>query len=156
MRWLVVVTTAVAMTVPAVMATVVIPVLVASVVAAVMPPSTAAFVVATLAIAFLMTRDVFTVVPVVLDEIDSLVAGIVFTTMLVPVFVVAWWHSQIERGALHVYRSHHYRLRVDQRRCGEAANIETAVKARLADTDRDADIPRECRGAKGGGDDACS
>jgi len=60
----------------------------------------AAVVVAMAIVTFPVNRCVFTLIPVVADEIDAFAAGAVAVAVLVPVLGVAGGHAQIERRAL--------------------------------------------------------
>lgn len=131
--------------------------LVMAVVAAIVTPffpkvaavATAVAVVAWFAVAavFLaVARGIFTAVPVVLDEIDALAAGMVTMTVLFPMSGVARRDAQIERRTTHRHGLDHHRLGKEQRGRGEAADVEAAIKAGLADTDRDLGGGRSAQG----------
>ena len=48
------------------------------------------------AIFFTITRRIFIVIPVFLNKIDWSSTRIVFTTVFAPIFLVAYWHMQVE------------------------------------------------------------
>ena len=52
-----------------------------------------ASIIAVFAMLFLVTRSIFTVIPIILHKIDPLVTGIVFATVLVPMFGMSWRYA---------------------------------------------------------------
>ena len=66
-------------------------------------------------------------VPVVLHEIDAFVAGVVFATMLAPVFVVARRYAHIYRRTIHRYALNHDRLTVKHSRLRRITDIDSAI-----------------------------
>ena len=52
-----------------------------------------ASIIAVFAMLFLVTRSIFTVIPIILHKIDPLVTGIVFATVLVPMFGMSWRYT---------------------------------------------------------------
>src|SRR5262249_34921265 len=80
------------------------------------------------------------IVPTFLHEIDRLTTRIVAVAMLVPVLGMAGRHMQVDRlkGHTHWYRLDHDRLRVeDGRRC-QGADVNAAIEAELTNADRHA------------------
>jgi hypothetical protein len=96
-----------------------------------------AAIVVTMAMALLVTGDVFTLIPAVTDKIDAFAAGAVFMAMLAPMLGMARRDAQVKRRAAHRHRLDHDGLRIEQGRGGKAADIQATVEARLADADRD-------------------
>lgn len=89
-------------------------------------------------VAFAVTRRVIVHIPVVTDEIDRPAAGAVAVAMLVPMLGVPRWDAQIVRRQSGWSMLDHDRLRIKQGRGWETPNVDTAVKAGLADVDREA------------------
>ena len=113
------------------------------------PASVLSAVAVAITVLFTVAWCVDVVVPVVPHKIDFPTAGIVFATMLAPVFGMAWRDAQIDWALMHISRFTHNdnRLGVKQLRAGVGvADVDLAIKAGLADTDRDADISGERRG----------
>lgn len=136
-------------------ATMAIPVfvtLVMAVVAAVVLAVVLAVFLTAIALLALIIGNVLAGVPVVLDEVDPLPAGMVLVAILAPVLGVAGWNVQVDRRAHDRYPLDDDRLRVDQLRRRIAANVDAAIEAGLADAYRDANV-----GGKRwrGGDDQC-
>lgn len=104
-------------------------------------------VVATLHMLCAVVRCVFIGVPAILDKIHLLAACVVSAAVLRPMLCVARWNAQINRLPFDIaHRTlDHHGLRVDDARLRQIANIDTAVKTRLTDIDRYADIARHCR-----------
>lgn len=83
------------------------------------------------------------VVPTVLHEVDLLAASVVLTAVLGPFFHMAGRYAQINRPSDMARRLlNDDRFSIDHGRLGKTANVNPAVKARLADIDRHADIGR--------------
>lgn len=110
-----------------------------------------AVVVAMAVVALPVSRCVFTLIPVVADEIDAFAAGVVAVAVLVPVLGMAGWDAQVERRAAVGDGLDHDRFRIEQDWRGVAADVEAAVEAGLADADRDADVGGLGGAAEGGG-----
>src|SRR5712692_5158340 len=102
------------------------------------------------AVVFLVVRNVHLVVPVVLNEVDRLAAGVVLAAMLAPVFLVPRRHMQIDWLSYHLDPLDHNRLRKDQSRRRSVADVDATIEARLADADRNADVGSERRDGDGG------
>lgn len=102
------------------------------------------------AMLFLITWDVFMIVPVVPDKIDPLAAGVIFAAMFSPVFGMAWRYAQIDRRALVVTSFDYHRLAVDHLGWWIVANVELAIKAGLANVYGYTNVGSECRGGHGG------
>lgn len=96
----------------------------------------------------LVTRNIFAVIPAVFHKVDPFAAGIVFVAVLAPVLGVARRYAQIDRWAAHRHPLDDSRLTIDHLWRRIAADIEPAIEAGFADTDRDANV-----GSKGGGGD---
>ena len=97
---------------------------------------------------FLITWGVLTVVPVVLYKIDPLVARVVFSAMLGPMLAMARGYVQIYWLALVTFLHDYSGLTIVNLRLRKAADVESAIKAGLADADRNPDLS-ECRGGDG-------
>jgi hypothetical protein len=93
-----------------------------------------------LAMLFLVTRHILAVVPVVLHKVDSLATGVVFVTVLAPMFGVARRHAQIDRRTVHRYPLNDYRLAINDLWLRVAANVDSAIEAGLANTHRDGNV----------------
>jgi hypothetical protein len=76
-------------------------------------------------------------VPVMLDEVDRLAAGVVLAAMVAPIALIAWAHMQIDRrrqlAALNAYA--HDRRAIDEAGGRRIADIHTAVKSGVAQAD---------------------
>ncbi len=98
------------------------------------------------AVALAVARHVLMLVPVILHEIDRLATGVVLAAMLAPVLSVTRRYVEIDRLAYHAqgHRLDHDRLRVDQLRLREVADVDAAIEARLADLHRYTDIGGKC------------
>jgi hypothetical protein len=132
-----------------VLATVPMVVVMIMVVIFVMPVPTIAIVIIVMVMP--VARDVFVVIPIVAHEVDRSPASVVFRTVLAPVLLVTRRHMQVDRLYRNVLRRpHNYdRLRVDDRRPRNVANVNLSVKAGLAYCDRDTYIAgkrRHCTG----------
>lgn len=99
---------------------------------------------------FLETRNVLAAVPLVPHKEDPLAAGVVFAAVLAPMFGMAGRYAQIDRRTIHRYPLDYHRLTIDHLRLRIVANVESAIKAGLADADGNTDIGRECRRGGGG------
>src|SRR4029077_8315673 len=99
----------------------------------------------TFVVTLAMPLDIDVVVPVVRHEVDWLTASVVLGAMLAPVFRVARWYVQVERLRHHTHRHRldHDWLRVDKLRLRKVANINPAIIAGVADSDRNSDIGGE-------------
>lgn len=107
-----------------------------------------------------MPRDVagrvLTRIPVVADEIDTLAAGTILAAISDPVPAMAGRDTQVDWSPEIYARGNDHRLRVDQPRRREAADVELTVETRLTDADRDADIRRlGCEAEQSAGDAEC-
>jgi hypothetical protein len=106
-----------------------------------------ATVVVWLAMAFLIMRNIFMLIPVVLHKIDALVAGVVLAAMPAPVLRVVWRYVQVDRRAVQRCPIHDARLRIDQLRPREIADVDMTVETGLTDAERYADIGAKNRGS---------
>ena len=64
-------------------------------------PALVTAVIPAITVSFLITRNILAFVPVVVDKEDPLAAGVVFATVLAPMFGVAWGYAQIDRLTVH-------------------------------------------------------
>lgn len=96
-------------------------------------------------ITLLVARNVFPLVPVILDKIDPLTAGVVLAAVLTPMFCVPRRHIQINRRSVAGNPTDHHRLRINQYRLRVVAYVDAAIEARLANAYRHADIGGEHR-----------
>ncbi len=127
--------------------------IVASMITAVMPviiPAVIAVITATVIVTLPVAWGIFMVVPVVTDKIDPFATGAVLMAVLAPVLGMAGRDTQVERRATDRAAFDADRLRVEQDGRREAADIEAAIEAWMADIDRDTDIGGQGRGAEGG------
>lgn len=117
--------------------------------------SVIATVVATVIMSVTVLRRIDIVIPAILDEINSLAAGIIRTAVFRPVFCMSRRHAQINR-LFHIpgLALNNHRLRINQLGLREAANINAAIKTRLANIDRYPYIRSNDR--KGGSKKCCS
>src|SRR5687768_4982474 len=103
----------------------------------------------------LVVRHVVGLIPVLTHEIDRPAARVVLRAVLSPVLLVARWHAHVDR--LHIDDLRRTldpdRLGIDHRRSREIANVDLPVKARLADSNRGADVSGERRGSGNCSDD---
>ena len=85
-------------------------------------------------------------VPVMLDEIDRLAAGVVLAAMMAPIVLIAWAHMQIDRwrqgGAMNAY-SHDRRV-IDEAGCRRVADFHATVKTRFAQADGNRHLRERC------------
>ena len=95
----------------------------------------------------LIARYIFPVVPVVVDKIDRLAAGVVFVAMFAPVFGITRRHVQIDGLRVGVAAFNHFGLAIDHLRLRVPSDIDAAIKPGLADSDRDI----RCQGGCGAG-----
>ena len=66
------------------------------------------------AMPFLIARCIFTVVPTVLNKVDTLAAGVVLAAVLAPMFGMAWRYAQVNRGAFILHSINDQRLAIEQ------------------------------------------
>ncbi len=90
----------------------------------------------------LILRHINIVVPPVTHEIDRLAASIVFAAVFAPVFLVTGGHMKVDGLMNNTDRRgvNHDGLCVNEFGLRIVPDINTAVEARLADTDRHTDI----------------
>ena len=92
----------------------------------------------TSAVSLAIARHVLSVIPVIPHEVDPLAAGIILMAVLAPVLRVTRRNVQVDRLAHYGHRhtlDHDWPF-VDQWRPGEVADLDTAIKAGLADIHR--------------------
>ena len=82
---------------------------------------------------FLISRNIFAVIPVVSHKINRFATGVVVPTVLAPVLHMARRNMQIDWRAAYGYSLNVTRLRVNELRRRKAANIESAIEAGLGD-----------------------
>src|SRR5215813_3206254 len=89
-----------------------------------------------------VVRDVFVVVPVIFDEVDRAAAGMILAAMFVPVLLMAGRHVQVNRCGCNILRCwrNDDRLRVDDRRPRDVADVDLSVEPGLTNADRYADV----------------
>ena len=123
-------------------AVIVVMVVVVAVVATTIVPIIPALVTAVAAVAmpFLVARDVFVLIPVVLHKVDPLVAGVVLVAMSAPVLRVAWRYVQVDGRAVHRCPIDDARLLVDHLRPRKVTDVDVTIEARLANAERYPDI----------------
>jgi hypothetical protein len=137
---------AVAIILPALIIPVVIVAVTAVVISVVIPTVTH------MAMMFLIMRNVFMVVPVVLHKVDPFTACMVLTAMFAPVSGMARRDVQVDWRTIFHHAAHDNRPGVDQLRRRIVANIDPAVEAGLSDADRYANVGSD---DLGGGCDQC-
>jgi hypothetical protein len=127
---------------------VMIVVMIVVVVVVIVPMFVAMFV----AMVFAIVGNVSFGVPVMLDEVDRLAAGVVLAAMMAPIVLIAWAHMQIDRwrqrGAMNAYT--HDRRVIDKAGRRRVADIHATVKARVAQTDRDSHLCERCAAERHG------
>src|SRR4026207_448911 len=101
----------------------------------------------------LVMRHVVGLIPVLAHEIDGPAARAVLRAVLSPVLLVARRHAHVDRLDIADLRRtlDPDGLGVDHRGSRDIANVDLPVKARLADSNRGADIP----GRRGDSDNCC-
>jgi hypothetical protein len=104
------------------------------------------------AMVFAIVGNVSFGVPVMLDEIDRLAAGVVLAAMMAPIVLIAWAHMQIDRwrqrSAMNAY-SHDRRV-IDEAGRRRVADIHATVKARVAQADGDPHLCERCAAERHG------
>ena len=99
-------------------------------------------------------RNILTVVPVILNKIDPLAAGVVLVAMPSPVLRVAARHAQVDRLVGNRCALDQDRLPIDDSRGRIVPDVEAAIEAGLADADRYTNVGGEDWGCCGK-QDAC-
>lgn len=103
---------------------------------------------------FLITWGILAFVPVIVHKKDPLAAGVVFVTVLAPMFGVTRRDAQIDWRAIRRYPNNDYRLTVEHSWLREAADVKSAIETGLADGDRNTNVSSECRSSeRGSGND---
>ncbi len=94
-----------------------------------------------------VTRCVVIGVPAILHKIHALAARVVFAAVFRPLLGMTGRYAQIDRLLFDVAYGafNDDRFRVDDARLRHIADIDAAVKIRVADTDGYADVGRHCR-----------
>jgi len=92
-------------------------------------------------------RNVFLVVPIIPHKVDRSAARVVLRTVLAPVFLMPRSDVQVDRRGRCIFRRSrdHDRLRIDDWRWRNIANVDLTIKAWLAEGDGHAHIPGKCR-----------
>ena len=85
---------------------------------------------------FPVTGDIHLLVPTVIDKIYRPAARLISIAVTIPTLSVSWRHPQVYRRMPYFDWSHDNGLLIDQPRRRKTANINSAVKVRLGDTDR--------------------
>src|SRR5450830_121828 len=101
----------------------------------------------------LITRGVLTVVPVISHKVDPLTTGIVLTAMLAPMFCMARRYAKIDWFSIHRYPLDHHRLTINHLWLWVTANVQPAIKTRLANANRHANVGSKYWSVKGGSRD---
>ncbi len=97
-------------------------------------------------VSFPITRNILVFIPVIAYKQDPLAAGVIFVTVLVPMFGVARRDTHIDRRAIDQYPPfNNYRLNIQYPWTWEVADINPAIKTGLADTNRKTNIGSGCR-----------
>ena len=94
---------------------------------------------------FAIVRHIDIVVPVIAHEIDGAAAGVVFSAVFVPVFIVARWYPEVKWRPCHRYWLNHDGLGINNCWSRKITDIDVAIKAGLADCNRNTDISSHCR-----------
>ncbi len=94
----------------------------------------------------LVLRYIYIIVPSVFDKIDRAAAGIIFCAMLAPLLLVTWRDVHIDRLINNTSRSglNHDGPCINDFWLRVVPDVNTSVKAGLADTDRNTDIGGLC------------
>lgn len=95
---------------------------------------------ATLIVALLIAGRIFAFIPVVSNEVDAFITGVVSATVTPPVLGVARWHIQVDRRTADRHTLDHPWLLVYELGWWVATIVKAPVKAGLADAYRNADI----------------
>lgn len=96
-------------------------------------------------VALLIARNVFVAVPIVLHKVDALTAGMILAAMLIPMLGMTGRYPHVNRCMVIVSMFNDSRFAIDQHGLREIADIDSTVKARLANADRNTDIVSEGR-----------
>lgn len=88
----------------------------------------------------LVTRNIFAVVPIVLNKIDGFAAGVVFVAVFPPVFCITGRYVQIDGRAIRVAAFHYFGLAINHLWLRVAPDLDAAIKSGLAETERDSYI----------------
>jgi hypothetical protein len=100
---------------------------------------------------FSITRSILAFVPVIAHKEDPLAAGMVFTTMSLPISGMTRRDAQIDWWAISRYPPFNdSRLSIDNSWLREISDVNLAIKAGLADANRDTNIGSECRSSQSG------
>src|SRR5437773_6240161 len=94
-----------------------------------------------------IVRNIDVVVPTLLHEIDRLAARVVSGAVFGPVLRMSRRHVQIDWRGRHVRWPglDHDRLRIDELRWRETADLDAPIETGLADANRNADLRRQRR-----------
>jgi hypothetical protein len=110
-----------------------------------------ATVIVALAMSFLITGNILLLVPVVMNKKDPLAAGVVFATVLSPIFDVTRRNAEIDGRAVQPGPTENdSRLGVDHSGLREIADVNMPIETGLADADRNANVGSKCRGGESG------
>ena len=80
----------------------------------------------------LITRGIFSVVPVIPHKIDAFTAGVVPIAVSFPVPCLILRYAQIDRRTIHRYRHYYSGLSIDYLWLRIATNVELTIETRLA------------------------
>lgn len=103
----------------------------------------ATIVIPALTMMFLIARNIFTLIPVVLNKIDSLAARVICAAMLAPIFGMPWRNTHIDWSAVRFRPLDIHRLPVYKLWPWVITDIDLAIKSRLANSYRHSNVGRE-------------
>ena len=85
---------------------------------------------------FLVTWGIFALIPVMFDEIDPFITGVVLAAIAPPLPGMAWPDTQINGRAVAGHKLGGYRLAIIDLRRRITADIKPPIEAGLTDPDR--------------------
>ena len=98
-------------------------------------------------VTLLIARNVFALIPVVLNKIDAFATGVVLVTMLAPIFGMTGRNAQIDRRALDHYPLDHHWLTIDELRRRIITDVDLAIESGMTDAQRNSNIRGSYRSA---------
>ncbi|MDD2266378.1 hypothetical protein [Sulfuricurvum sp.] len=102
-------------------------------------------------VSFSITRNILAFVPVITYKKDPLAAGMVFTTVMLPISGMAPRDAQIDWRTIHYYPPlNDSRLSVNNPWLREIADVNLAIKAGLSDANRNTNVGCKCRSSESG------
>ena len=89
----------------------------------------------------LVFRHIDFLIPLIAHKIDRSATGIVFFTMLFPIFLVPGWDVQVQRLGHHPPRrgNDHDRFWINELRLWKVSDVNMSIKTGLANADRNTD-----------------